>query len=377
MAESFNELFGLGTHSEDANLEGWWPLQDNAANTAVDDVSSNNRNGTLLGGDNTSDKAATGPNNYLTSALHLNGSDDSISLADDLFESDTSGTFLAFVRFDALNAQTPLFTSTTGDGTNLFRVYIPGALTTSLAIQHVNGASNDAVRTPAVLAINTWYKVVVSSSGTAWSIRIDGSGQTLTTLIGSNSGDWLGDLAAGTHLVRFGRTISTGADAGILDGLIAGYAYFSRALTDDEKAEYENGPEPVNSVDPAVSGTETVGQTLSVTTGTWVLDAPFSSGSNGTITYAYQWTRSDDALGTNEADIGSATSNTYTLQAADEGKFIRCRVRASNDGGFDAGADTNSDFTGAIQAAGGGDPEFGLIGGKLIRGGMLLRGLVG
>jgi hypothetical protein len=38
---------------------------------------------------------------------------------------------------------------------------------------------------------------------------------------------------------------------------------------------------------------------------------------------------------------------------ADVGKFIRCRVRASNTGGHDPDADTNSNFTGAIQAAGG------------------------
>jgi hypothetical protein len=108
---------------------------------------------------------------------------------------------------------------------------------------------------------------------------------------------------------------------------------------------------PLNTVDPALSGTETEGQTLTSTTGTW------DSQSNGTVTYGYQWTRSDDGAGTGEADISGATSSTYTLVTADVGKFIRCRVRGTNNGGFDSVEDTNSNMSGAIAASGGG-PTF-------------------
>lgn len=125
------------------------------------------------------------------------------------------------------------------------------------------------------------------------------------------------------------------------------------ALTTAEVGQLVAGAELVNSVAPAVSGTETEDETLSVTTGTWALPAPLAAESNGTASYAYQWTRSNDGAGAGEADISGATSSTYTLQSADVGKFIRCRVRASNDGGYDPDADTNSDFTGSIASSGG------------------------
>ena len=74
---------------------------------------------------------------------------------------------------------------------------------------------------------------------------------------------------------------------------------------------------PVNSVAPVISGTAERGETLSSTTGTWT---------NGTITYSYQWKRGG-------VDIGSATSNTYTLVSADDNTNITCNVTATNDAG--------------------------------------------
>jgi hypothetical protein len=132
------------------------------------------------------------------------------------------------------------------------------------------------------------------------------------------------------------------------DGGIAGTMVFNRALSKAEINELRLGPEPINTVAPVLSGTATQGQTLSVTTGTWGLDAPFSSGSNGTIYYSYQWTRSDNNSGLNETNISGATSSSYTLAAADVGKYIRCYVRAGNDGGYDVGPGTASGFSAVV-----------------------------
>lgn len=76
-------------------------------------------------------------------------------------------------------------------------------------------------------------------------------------------------------------------------------------------------PVPVNSVLPAVTGTGTVGQTLSCSTGTW---------SNSPTGYTYQWRRDG-------VDISGATSSTYVLVSADAGTACTCRVVASNAGG--------------------------------------------
>ena len=73
---------------------------------------------------------------------------------------------------------------------------------------------------------------------------------------------------------------------------------------------------PVNTAAPAVSGTGTVGQTLT-TVGTWTY-VPTS--------YVYQWLRGG-------AQIANATTMTYVLVAADSGTQVSCRVTAVNAAG--------------------------------------------
>lgn len=80
-------------------------------------------------------------------------------------------------------------------------------------------------------------------------------------------------------------------------------------------------PPPVNTVAPAISGTTTVGQTLTATTGTW----------SGTPTsYSYNWKR-------NGVTLGAADQNTYVLVAADIGSTITVTVTATNAGGSASG----------------------------------------
>ncbi len=71
-----------------------------------------------------------------------------------------------------------------------------------------------------------------------------------------------------------------------------------------------------NTVPPTVTGALAVGGTLTISNGTW--DPTPSS-------FQYYWHREDDALGTNLVEIG-ATGSTYTLAAADVGKYIRAGV---------------------------------------------------
>ena len=76
---------------------------------------------------------------------------------------------------------------------------------------------------------------------------------------------------------------------------------------------------PVNTVAPIVSGTASVGSTLTVTSnGTWT--------GAGTITYTYRWRR-------NLAAIPGATSSTYVIKG-DDGGYIDCLVKATNSYGF-------------------------------------------
>jgi len=97
------------------------------------------------------------------------------------------------------------------------------------------------------------------------------------------------------------------------------------------RAAAASAHKPVNSVAPAITGTEQVGEILTVTNGTWT----------NTPSFARQWLRDGAA-------IDGETATTYTLVEADEGAVISVRVDADNDG-FRASAMSNE--TGAIAAA--------------------------
>ena len=89
-----------------------------------------------------------------------------------------------------------------------------------------------------------------------------------------------------------------------------------------------------------MSGTGHVGQVLTAATGTWNDTTDLAP---GTLSYTYQWQRADDGSGTNLSDIGGATSSTYTLALADNGKYVRVKVTATDDGeGSPATASTDA-----------------------------------
>lgn len=81
------------------------------------------------------------------------------------------------------------------------------------------------------------------------------------------------------------------------------------------RAVYAAANMPVNSVLPAITGTKTVGQTLTCSTGTWSLSP----------TLAYQWLRDGVA-------IAGATASTRLLAAPDAGALMSCSVIATKNG---------------------------------------------
>jgi len=77
---------------------------------------------------------------------------------------------------------------------------------------------------------------------------------------------------------------------------------------------------PRATVTPVITGTTTVGQVLTSSTGTW------PSTSSG---HAFQWQRSADA-GVTWTNISGAVASTYTLLSADNGYVIRTQVALTN-----------------------------------------------
>lgn len=140
-------------------------------------------------------------------------------------------------------------------------------------------------------------------------------------------------VTAATHMFSLGNlvgngtttgTIKDGTDPSVIDGVYV----------------------PAVTVAPAITGTESVGSTLTCSTGTW--------DGYPVLTYEYQW-QNDGGTGT-WSDILGATSSTYELQATDEGDDIRCVVTATNALG-NASTSTNTAETGAISAGYDADAE--------------------
>jgi hypothetical protein len=90
---------------------------------------------------------------------------------------------------------------------------------------------------------------------------------------------------------------------------------------------------PVNTAPPTISGTPTVGQTLTAANGTW---------SNSPTTYEYQWLRCN-ATGGSCVNVANGTQKTYTLVGADATHTIRVRVTATNADGSSSAQSEQTD----------------------------------
>ncbi len=104
----------------------------------------------------------------------------------------------------------------------------------------------------------------------------------------------------------------------------------------------ENTPPTVANV--TINGTLEVGAQL---TGAYNY---FDADSDPEFGSLYTWFRSDDAAGTGKNPIGGADSNTYTLVAADEGKYISFSVIPAD--GSDIGVEEESSLQGPVTDGG-------------------------
>lgn len=324
MAASFNELMGIGSHSEDADAVAWWPLQDDAANTTIADQWSGGHTGTLLGGENTEDKAAAGPNDYLTSSQHLDGGSDRITCGDiDFSGSSASFTFLTWLRADAYSGTQAIVEKAASSSSRALQVfshqtadYMRGQLFDGS--NNPRADSNGLANWPAL----TWHSLAFVRDVANTQMRMYRNGAADTDA--SNNVAFTTDFNDASEVV-LGGSASNGLD-GRWDGRLAGSAIFSRALTAAEISQYDNGPELNYSSGVSFSDAGVFN------VGTWSLPSPFASGSNGTPTYSVI---AVNAAGT-VLDTASTATGTLDL-SANAGNTCYLLARASNTGGYDKG----------------------------------------
>jgi hypothetical protein len=116
-----------------------------------------------------------------------------------------------------------------------------------------------------------------------------------------------------------------------------------KATSDATAVVQAAGTAPVNSARPTISGSASLGSTLSVNKGTWTGVQP--------ISFAYQWQRCDAGGNNNCADISGATGTSYNVVSADVGHTLRVRETAHNAKGTNS---VNSSVTDTITPAKGG-----------------------
>ena len=93
-----------------------------------------------------------------------------------------------------------------------------------------------------------------------------------------------------------------------------------------------SGKPPTSTAPPSITGSATVGSTLTATTGSWTGDP---------TSFAYQWLRCD-AAGENCGALQSDTSKTYKVASDDAGATLRVRVTAKNADGTASATSTQT-----------------------------------
>jgi hypothetical protein len=216
-----------------------------------------------------------------------------------------------------LTSQTSHYLKLTGFG---FAIPTGSTITgVSVSVERIKTGSSQDVRDASVKLVKASSVVGTehADAGTTWPYLADG-----TASYGSGSDLWGTTLSpADVNGSGFGVAVSaqnlsaTGSFAKI-DSVSITVTYTSGG---------GGGTAPSNSTAPGISGSATVGSTVSRVQGTWSGSTP--------ITYAYQWRRCDSA-GASCTSISGATGTSYVVASADLGKTLRVQETATNAYGF-------------------------------------------
>jgi hypothetical protein len=347
---SFNANLSLGSNTN-INLLAWWAMQE-ANGTTID-----NTNGNAFGDLSTHNMGSdpeteTGPTNYLTSAIRFRSANSEYMSSNwsNLVRNPQAGyTFLTWINpksfttsdsFSTTNPQYIFTAGTTGSvesSSAMLRV-----LGGKLDFTYRNSSNTEFVTQRAdshIISNDSWQLIGVRHTGSQIDL-IHNASVIASTLISGDPSD--AAISSPDNVIIFGQQ-SLNAQR-YLDAALAMPMFFNTSLTNSDLLDIYNGPELINTVAPSITGLVIIGETITCDFGTWILPSPFT-GTNGTVSYEYQWYRSDDDIGTNEVPIVGETNSTYTLVVDDTSKHLRCKVRAINSfGGYDSNADTYSNF---------------------------------
>jgi hypothetical protein len=135
----------------------------------------------------------------------------------------TAGCIVVVLRCDddpVASTQYVVSTSDDASSTRLLGLgYTPNASANRTVVVQNNGGTSDTVRGDTSLGA-TARVIELSSSGSAYTMRVDNVSQSLTVSSGSNAGDWFGDTSSRDNFTVGCLDRSTGVE-GFFDGAIA------------------------------------------------------------------------------------------------------------------------------------------------------------
>lgn len=147
-------------------------------------------------------------------------------------------------------------------------------------------------------------------------------------------------------------TTNTANFSGVMENLNSGTTYHVRAYATNEVGtaygsvvDFTTGNAAPVATNVTITGIVEVGMEL---TGTYTFGDSDGDGESGST---FQWYVAIDGVGTGETAIAGATELTYTIQASQQGKFIRIGVTPKAASGDMIGEEVKSTFVGAVGEA--------------------------
>lgn len=191
-------------------------------------------------------------------AMRLNGTNQYGWVNNPTFKADTSGCFSFWFKLDALFGSDGVY-AIIGYGVNDVAnnsTFLIGARRNihtgtntylSILTRTTHGGTNNGVSgTTTPLAAGAWTYCEIETNGTTWSMRVNGVTQTIAAWIGSNTGDWLGDLSGSDHRLVVGNNYNSNAlTSAWFAGVVDEINYFS-AITGPQSTLMYNGSTATN-----------------------------------------------------------------------------------------------------------------------------------
>lgn len=194
------------------------------------DLTGNGNNGTISGSTAVADRLGRS-----NESMKFNSSDDYIKVNTPSFLSNNEGSFAAWVKFDDLGHTQ--YVGSVGDEQSsesyLSFLRIEGTEKKVGLYQREAGAAN-WLKGTTVLQTNTYYHLVMLSTGTEWKIYINGQPETLSIVGGVNNGKWISDLAGIDNFVIGSSIIQAPYTIPYLSGNIDEVRLYNRALSQSE-----------------------------------------------------------------------------------------------------------------------------------------------